>query len=66
MRPLFGSTPPQKLIGAESTSASPSPPEPGTRISAWIAHGSQPFMRASSMITGRPATALSTQSASDA
>ena len=34
MRPLFGSTPPQKLIGAVSTRAAPSPPMPGTRISA--------------------------------
>ena len=65
MRPVFGSTPPQKLIGAESTSASPSPAAPGTSISP----GSRaaPAVHApSSVITGRPATALSTQSASEA
>ena len=65
MRPLLGSTPPQKLIGAVSTSASPAPAAPGDqhlglqRLHVREAHA------ASSLSTGRPATALSTQSASE-
>jgi hypothetical protein len=57
MRPVFGSTPPQKLIGAVRTSA-------GRRRRPGREFGLDLVMFALPK-TGRPATALSTQSASD-